>query len=216
MISPLRILLVLSFSALYASAQTVTLFDISESVPSQTIVEQQSFTISAGGTNADGGTTYIEVNAITSEVILEGSTTVTVLSEPITVTDTFVADASGFAGTLVVPPGSGVAQETCGFGSDGVGTCVLSVMESGIGIGTTVSGSVVPIFTLTAPGSQSSGAASQGGSGSQSGVSQSGAGSQSGGVSPSPTQSGAVLNSASAGWIVQVIVVIAVLHALLM
>ncbi|KAJ6484725.1 hypothetical protein C8R45DRAFT_999158, partial [Mycena sanguinolenta] len=207
MISPLRILVGLSFPTLYAYAQTVTLFDISANVPSQTIVEQQSLTISAGGTNSNGGTTYVEVNAINSEVIVEGSTTFTVISAQTTVTDTFVADASGFAGTLVVPPGSAVAQETCGFGSDGVGTCVLTVMESGIRIGTTFSGSVVPIFTLTAPGSQSSGASS--------GASQGGSGSQSGTASPSPTQSAAALNSAFTSWNVLIIVVVAMVQALL-
>ncbi|KAJ6528531.1 hypothetical protein B0H19DRAFT_1385198 [Mycena capillaripes] len=68
-------------------AQTVTLYDLSESpLPSQTVVYDASFSISAGGTNSNGGTTYVEIIGISSFVEEEPSTTFTVFSAPTTIT----------------------------------------------------------------------------------------------------------------------------------
>lgn len=69
--------------------------------------------------------------------------------------DTFVENASG---EVVFPLGetSGAPAETCRFGADGKGTCVDVIPVTAIGssagfVSSTVSGVVVPFYTLTAP-----------------------------------------------------------------
>lgn len=71
-----------------AFAQTVTLYGISQDVPSQTAkaLEFEGFSISAAGTNSEGETTYVEVDEITSMLVVEASTTLTLVSAPTTLT----------------------------------------------------------------------------------------------------------------------------------
>jgi hypothetical protein len=69
-----------------AFAQTVTLYGISQDVPSQTATVLEGFSISAAGTNSEGETTYVEVDEITSMLVVEASTTVTLVSAPTTLT----------------------------------------------------------------------------------------------------------------------------------
>ncbi|KAF8191912.1 hypothetical protein K438DRAFT_1970283 [Mycena galopus ATCC 62051] len=110
-----------------ASAQTVTLYAISEGVVAET-----------------------------SWIHIGPSTTLTLFSVPTTYTETFVEDASGFAGSLVVfgPfTRSQIVAETCSFGADGRGACIETLSAPGAsesGEILTESGSVVPVQTLTA------------------------------------------------------------------
>ncbi|KAJ7912300.1 hypothetical protein B0H13DRAFT_2327467 [Mycena leptocephala] len=145
----------LSLNLLHTSAQSVTLCGITQSLPSQTVISPHSISFSAGGTNANGGTTYVEVIAQSSLVDIEPSTTLTLISVPTTFTETLVADASGWRGSVLLFPGSEEAQETCGFGADGRGTCVYSFVGPAE-TGATISGSVVPVYTLAAPAASSS------------------------------------------------------------
>ncbi|KAF8128485.1 hypothetical protein K438DRAFT_2000260 [Mycena galopus ATCC 62051] len=166
--------LLLSFAVLHACAQTVTLFGLSASIPpsqTPTIVEPLSIeSIVPVGTNADGATTYVEVIVITSNLAIFPSQTLTVITEPTTITETFVEDASGRTGGVPLLPGTSKLPESCGFGTDGRGTCVISL---GIANATaTISGDVVPIYTFTEPPSST---ASQTGAASQSTSSQNGA-----------------------------------------
>ncbi|KAJ6484692.1 hypothetical protein C8R45DRAFT_1214716 [Mycena sanguinolenta] len=193
MISAQHIAVLLSSVALRACAQTVTLFGISVSTPqlSQTVVEPASFSISPGGTNAAGGTTYVEVAVITSDIILKPSETFTLVSVPTTITETFVEDASGLTGDVPILPGTTKVPETCGFGTDGRGTCVISVEFANL----TFSGDVVPIYTFT---ELPSGTASQTGAASQT----------------TSSQNGALSHGALAVWNVLAVAAVVLVHAL--
>ncbi|KAF7343651.1 hypothetical protein MSAN_01986000 [Mycena sanguinolenta] len=157
MISALHVVLLLSSAVLHAFAQTtVTLLGLSASIaPSQTpsIVEPtivESFTVESIvpiGTNTAGETTYVEVLVIDSQVLIFPSQTLTEISAPTTITETFVEDASGRTGGIPIIPGTSKAPESCGFGADGRGTCVISLDVANL----TFSGDVVPIYTLTEP-----------------------------------------------------------------
>ncbi|KAF7343626.1 hypothetical protein MSAN_01983200 [Mycena sanguinolenta] len=166
------LLFFLTLPGLYASAQTITLFGVSAPPPSATFVEEASVTFSAGGTNSAGDTTFVGVIAITSEVVLEPDTTITQISVPTTITETFVTAHL-------------VSSEGC-FLDD-----------------STATGSVVPIFTLTAPASQAT----------QSGASSQGAPSQTAAQSASPT-GGATIHRAFTVWNVLAIAAVALVHAL--
>ncbi|KAJ7132522.1 hypothetical protein C8R44DRAFT_871466 [Mycena epipterygia] len=140
-------------TSIYVSAQT--LYDIPQSVfPSgfSTEVAQESVSISAAGVGADGGMTYIEIEV--GSLIIDTqfpSTTISLLSVPTTITETFIADASDleYSVTISGPQSVATLAEKCSFGTGtaGIGTCVL---EEGFGAPTTYSGHVVPFFTLTA------------------------------------------------------------------
>ncbi|KAF7354433.1 hypothetical protein MVEN_01132300 [Mycena venus] len=148
---PLSTVTALSLAVPPISAQTVTLFGLpTPSVPGlSTLVVDHSFTISAIGTNSNGGTTYAEVDIFANSVVVDGSDTTTFLAS-ITFTDTFVEGASGATDFA----SSGVAVETCGFGADGRGTCVFDLPVPGQTQSSTLStesGSVIPFYTLTAP-----------------------------------------------------------------
>ncbi|KAJ6533508.1 hypothetical protein B0H19DRAFT_1186096 [Mycena capillaripes] len=144
----------LSLILMQTSAQT--LYDISDNVPSRTIIVQESISVSAGGTNSNGGTTYVEVFVITSEIDIVPDGTFTQVSVPTTFTKTFVEDSSGRAESvpfMLIYPTSTLATEafeTCGFGTDGRGTCVETVSGQSIFGDFTFSGSVVPFYTLPA------------------------------------------------------------------
>ncbi|KAJ6521436.1 hypothetical protein B0H19DRAFT_1272503 [Mycena capillaripes] len=116
----------LCLTAMHTCAQ-VTLYDITQLVASQTIVTPDSVSVSAVGTNSNGETTYVEVVVQTSVLVLEPSTTITALSVPITYTQTFVEDASGWHGTVPFFDSDGSpsfdAVESCSFGSDGPVIC---------------------------------------------------------------------------------------------
>ncbi|KAJ6571678.1 hypothetical protein B0H19DRAFT_1130666 [Mycena capillaripes] len=114
------VLTLLSVAAINASGQT--LYHVTDSIPSETLVREQSLSISAGGTNANGATTYIEYVSLPAETLVE--------------------DASGE--TLFISD----AVETCGFGADGRGTCVEAVSAPMDTQSVVFSGSVVPFYTL--------------------------------------------------------------------
>ncbi|KAJ6550168.1 hypothetical protein B0H19DRAFT_1265028 [Mycena capillaripes] len=149
---------IVAFSlTLMQSTSAQTLSGVSGDMPSQAGILQESLSVSAGGTNLNGGTTYVEVDAITSDVIIEPYTTLTVYSAPTTLTETFVEDASGRAGSIpimfTISPSTTATEAfvTCGFGADGRGTCVETILgQSGIFGAFTFSGSVVPFYTLPA------------------------------------------------------------------
>ncbi|KAJ7914456.1 hypothetical protein B0H13DRAFT_2270763 [Mycena leptocephala] len=197
MIPALRVVLLLSFAVLqvHVCAQTVTLFGLSVSIPpslSPTIIEQLSVeSIVPVGTNANSATTYVEVIVFTSDLLILPSQTVTVISAPTTITETFVEDASGRTGGIPLLPGASKLPESCGFGADGRGTCVIS-----LGIANaTFSGDVVPIYTFTEP---PSGTASQTGAASQS----------------TSSHNGAISRAAFAVWNVVTVMAVVLVHAL--
>ncbi|KAJ7827385.1 hypothetical protein B0H13DRAFT_309994 [Mycena leptocephala] len=102
-----------------------------------------SASFSAAGVGDDGWTTYVGTRVISAEVL--GSST-TVFSAPITVKGTIVAGASGFRES--VPP---LNVETCTFGADGRGACVVAGSVAGSSTETeTFSGVAVPFYTFAA------------------------------------------------------------------
>ncbi|KAJ7608499.1 hypothetical protein DFH06DRAFT_1377182 [Mycena polygramma] len=131
--------------ATFALTSAQTLYRVSENVPSQTVVGEIDLSLSAGGTNADGATTYIAVVAASSLLQLKPSTTVNLI--PPGAPTTWSADASGE--TRMV----GDVVESCGLGADGRGTCVERVAAPSRTVTFTVSGSVVPFYTLPAKSS---------------------------------------------------------------
>jgi hypothetical protein len=86
----LRSLIQSTHLALEVSAQNVTLHVVSQDIASGSQVDQISFTasdsISVGGTNSHGGTTYVGVEVLNSEVVIQPHTTITFLSAPTTAT----------------------------------------------------------------------------------------------------------------------------------
>ncbi|KAJ7351428.1 hypothetical protein DFH08DRAFT_1078441 [Mycena albidolilacea] len=163
-------LFALTLALMHVSAQNVTLHVVSQDIPSGSQANQISFTasdsISVGGTNSHGGTTYVDVEVLISEVVIQPHTTITVSSAPTTDTFTWVEDASGFQQTNIrsvngITPETAV--ETCGFGTDGRGTCVESLVSPQTTETITFSGNVVPYFTLVAasPSSSSSSSSSK-------------------------------------------------------
>ncbi|KAJ7104814.1 hypothetical protein C8R44DRAFT_987757 [Mycena epipterygia] len=137
--------------SIYASAQSVTLYDISVApTAGPTFIEQESISLSAAGVNSDGATTYIEV-VVQSGLgqVFPTTTSFQAFSSPATFTNTLVADASGFRqedpfrGSLTI-------VESCRFGSNGFGTCVQEVPfpAQSSTVTATFSGAVVPFQTL--------------------------------------------------------------------
>ncbi|KAJ6540422.1 hypothetical protein B0H19DRAFT_1077830 [Mycena capillaripes] len=107
-----------------------------------------SDSVSVAGTNSHGGTTYVDVEVITSEVVIQPQTTITI-SVPITATFTWVEDASGIQESFL-KGASETVVETCGFGADGRGTCVETLVSPQTTEVVTFSGNIEPLFTLVA------------------------------------------------------------------
>ncbi|KAJ7676662.1 hypothetical protein DFH06DRAFT_1121971 [Mycena polygramma] len=155
MMVPLLVLLFLT--SIQASAQTLMGISVDNS-PSQSLVEAESIFISAGGTDPAGGTTYVEVEVVTKYIVMGPSgTTLTALSAPTTYTETFVNDASG-RHNIVSDGSTAYVQQSCGFGANGRGTCIDIIPGPKTTQTLTVSGDVVPFYTLgaTPTSSQSS------------------------------------------------------------
>ncbi|KAJ7120266.1 hypothetical protein C8R44DRAFT_921389 [Mycena epipterygia] len=132
--------------------------DVSTPAPtgSDVVIQANSFSISAAGVGADGATTYVEVEVESSHLQVEPSRTITFLSVPTTFTNTFIADASGVRLSYATPVPFQLSSltrtvaETCSFGANGLGTCVLDNALAGSATASTFSGSVVPLYTLAA------------------------------------------------------------------
>ncbi|KAJ7698715.1 hypothetical protein B0H17DRAFT_1196812 [Mycena rosella] len=124
-----------------------TLYHVSQSGQFTTEVISQTFSISAVGVGADGGTTYVEDVTESYIAIDYSDTTVTVRSTAYPYTLTFVADASGYR--INEPMDDGTLIETCGFGADGHGTCVEQLPDANTDT-ITRSGLAVPYYTLPA------------------------------------------------------------------
>lgn len=130
----------------------MTLFGVAQPhSSSETIVTVGSASIDIAGVAQSGQTTFVEVDTVTSLLFVESFKTVTAISVPTTYTrsssalrrsdpyvhsqhiqlpETSVADASGFHATILfVGTGGGTVDEveTCGFGEDGRGTCVVKL-----------------------------------------------------------------------------------------
>ncbi|KAJ7480840.1 hypothetical protein FB451DRAFT_1365211 [Mycena latifolia] len=108
-----------------------------------------SRTFSAAGVGDDGWTTYLGFGVVSAEVFSQpsGSASTTVFSPPFTVSATVIAGASGFRHSA----GRGI--ETCTFGADGRGACVVlgpSVAGGATFMTKTFSGTAVPFYTLAA------------------------------------------------------------------
>ncbi|KAJ7311563.1 hypothetical protein DFH08DRAFT_897985 [Mycena albidolilacea] len=141
---------VLLLLALRVSAGPVTLYGLSGSSGPTSILAAESISISALGVGTDGWTTYVEEAVFTSEVMVAPSTTITLISTPTTATLTFEENASGYRESVPLTEVGATLYESCGFGGNGQGTCVLhqliqSTQEAAFG---TITGSVVPFYTL--------------------------------------------------------------------
>ncbi|KAJ7480810.1 hypothetical protein FB451DRAFT_1556322 [Mycena latifolia] len=183
-----------SFEAGYlrgtAVSQTLYAFSfdpVSDALPNHAAPSAElSRTISAAGVGDDGWTTYVGFGVASVEVFPEpsGSASTTVFDPPLTVSGahppthfglhavlassqgTIVAGASGFRESV------GINLETCTFGADGRGACVVrgalpSVPGGATFTTETFSGSAVPFYALaaatrtTAPPASTSTGASQ-------------------------------------------------------
>ncbi|KAJ7933411.1 hypothetical protein B0H13DRAFT_1856188 [Mycena leptocephala] len=121
------------------SAQT--LYFVSEDDPSKSIVRAESLAISDVGANLNDATTYIIVDAVSSVVDVEPSTTIVEVSDPTTYT----------VGQQRKCPG---VVETCGFGANGLGTCAETLPIDAFPKETLVAaftGSVVPYTLKSTP-----------------------------------------------------------------
>ncbi|KAJ7484491.1 hypothetical protein FB451DRAFT_1393038 [Mycena latifolia] len=124
-----------------------TLYGISQISPVATVVESPASRIySAIGVGADGATTYVEEDIESFIAFIFPSTTEIVLSEPTTLTGTFVQDASGERAST--SSGLVYQAETCGFGADGHGTCVDEFGRGSLTVTQTFSGVVEPFYTF--------------------------------------------------------------------
>ncbi|KAF7335149.1 hypothetical protein MVEN_02266000 [Mycena venus] len=98
---------------------------------------------------ADGWTTYIEEQVITSDIIEAPSTTIPGFSTPTTFTFTFEENVSGRRSSQSLTDAGAILYQSCGFGADGGGLCVdHKVLHGTKEITLTLSGSVVPFYTL--------------------------------------------------------------------
>ncbi|KAF7343108.1 hypothetical protein MVEN_01741200 [Mycena venus] len=143
---------VLLLLVLSVSAEPVTLYGLS-AVPGPTsLILAESITVSAIGVGGDGWTTYVEEEAITSQVIVAPSTTITAISVPTTLPFTFEENASGERYSLPMTEVGATLYESCGFGADGQGTCVEHqlIQSTEEILFVTTSGSVAPWYTLAA------------------------------------------------------------------
>ncbi|KAJ7120259.1 hypothetical protein C8R44DRAFT_787850 [Mycena epipterygia] len=149
----IRAAVLLLSTSVHVSAQT--LYDVSQSLAptGPTAILAVPFSISPVGVGADGGTTYVEIDVESALLDVEPSATLTLLSVPTTLTNTYVVDASGLRFSYAMSEflGSSVTlAETCSFGANGLGTCVLDGPVGGSATASTFSGSVVPFYTLAA------------------------------------------------------------------
>ncbi|KAJ6550133.1 hypothetical protein B0H19DRAFT_1237159 [Mycena capillaripes] len=132
----------------------------------------ESISVSAAGVGADGWTTYVEVEVITSVVLEAPSTTTTLISTPYTESGslllfplifeqtltrfgpplavTFEENASGYRESFPITGVGATLYQSCGFGGDGRGTCVQhQVIQSTQEVAfETFSGNVAPFYTL--------------------------------------------------------------------
>ncbi|KAF8205199.1 hypothetical protein K438DRAFT_1964286 [Mycena galopus ATCC 62051] len=133
----------------HVSAGPVTLYELSGTPGSSTIIGDESITISAAGVGADGWTTYIEEEFITSEVLEAPSTTRTLVTAPITLFVTFEENASGARAVLPATDIGVTLVQSCGYGNDGRATCVAheDIRSTEVDF-QTVTGSVVPFYTI--------------------------------------------------------------------
>ncbi|KAJ7462468.1 hypothetical protein FB451DRAFT_1562462 [Mycena latifolia] len=153
----------LTLSLMHVSAQSVTLYAVSQDIANASQVNQislaASYSVSVAGTDSHGGTTYVEVEVITSAVAIPPlqpglpRTTITGPSTPTTATFTWVEDASGVQESFL-ESASGITpeavMETCGFGTDGRGTCVQTLASPQTTAVITFSGNIVPVFRVAA------------------------------------------------------------------
>ncbi|KAJ7762887.1 hypothetical protein B0H16DRAFT_1528067 [Mycena metata] len=123
-----------------------TLYTVSVANPNFTQILEETVSVFAVGVGADGWTTYTESGSA-SLLVLEGPSTTTTFanaSDPVMVVGEFEENASGFRFSDL-----GVV-ETCGFGSDGRGTCVEKLPGASSTQTDIFPGSVVPFYTIAA------------------------------------------------------------------
>ncbi|KAJ7864755.1 hypothetical protein B0H14DRAFT_3133581 [Mycena olivaceomarginata] len=142
---------VLLLLALRVYAGPVTLYGVSASSGPTSLLNDGSISISALGVGTDGWTTYVEEEVITSEVIAAPSTTITLISTPTTATLTFEENASGYRESVPFTEVGATFYQSCGFGGNGQGTCVQHqlIQSTQDAAFETISGSVVPFYTLS-------------------------------------------------------------------
>ncbi|KAJ7300493.1 hypothetical protein DFH08DRAFT_908480 [Mycena albidolilacea] len=142
---------VLLLPVLIPAVRAQTLFTVSAVNPSVTHIIKGTTVISAVGVGSDGWTTYTEAGTVSLDFFAGPSTTTTLIdaSRVAEVGGEFEANASGFRFSIL----GGQLAETCAFGGDGRGTCVeREVVASSTRLAITLSGSVVPFYTLAAAG----------------------------------------------------------------
>ncbi|CAK5267973.1 unnamed protein product [Mycena citricolor] len=135
---------------LLTSASAQTLYGIS-AAPTQTqgidyfTISTKLIDISVGGTDAQGGTTYIEVEGADKQVVTVQGIVGTLPAT--TTTQTFVEGPSGLAATVKVGQAlGGEIDESCTWSPDhtGTGECVLKNSQATV----TLVGAVAPLATL--------------------------------------------------------------------
>ncbi|KAG9225042.1 hypothetical protein CCMSSC00406_0001807 [Pleurotus cornucopiae] len=136
-----------------ASAATFTVFDVRPTgEPSQFI------SLSALGVGVDGATTYDYFEVATAQVLSDATTTQTVAMPAVTLHATLVADATKNFNSLSpqtsLPFG---VTSNCTWDESGQGVCIAEAFAPGLASTqtTTVTGLVVPIYTLTVDGGSS-------------------------------------------------------------
>ncbi|KAJ7482295.1 hypothetical protein B0H11DRAFT_1218053 [Mycena galericulata] len=154
----------ISLASVFAFVHAQTLYEFVPAPPSSSIsldpvqivdfVLYSTRTVSAGGTGADGMTTYVEngvVTAISEVVEFYGSLTTTVFPTTSTYTYLFLEDASRLViPTAAVLTNGEVVAESCTFGADNIGACVAKVPLPSSTVTQTIPGSVAPWYTLVA------------------------------------------------------------------
>ncbi|KAJ7509423.1 hypothetical protein B0H11DRAFT_1959605 [Mycena galericulata] len=149
-----RTLAILLLLAIIHAVHGQTLYTLSAANPTFTLIVEGTTSLSAIGVGSDGWTTYTQSGTVSLEVEVEPSTTTTLInpSAPAMLVGEFEENASGYRFSIL----DGEHAETCAFGADGRGTCVERIAVPTTTILDTFSGSVVPFYTLGAPGKDTS------------------------------------------------------------
>ncbi|KAJ7097400.1 hypothetical protein C8R44DRAFT_812203 [Mycena epipterygia] len=141
-------------TSIHVHAQTLYKVSVKPPTSATLAVIAESISIFADGVDADGATTYVEVGVESSFLVVAPTTTFTILSTPITFTETFAAGASVFRVSGAVPGGS--LFETCTFSANTAGTCVEERPNATSIRTETFSGTAIPFYTLAAAATFSS------------------------------------------------------------
>ncbi|KAJ7617759.1 hypothetical protein FB45DRAFT_214469 [Roridomyces roridus] len=142
------------------SAATTVNFVVPDEPGTSIIRAGETLRIIPGAANFNDATTYVLIDAVSSVVVVEPSTTIVEVAFPTTFTATYVGDASGATIEWGADESHSAlgAVETCGFGTNGIGTCAETLPVDVFPEETIVieyTGSVVAYAVPSAPSSAS-------------------------------------------------------------